>query len=89
MEDILLDFDDPDCFRIFTEKRIEMIREVMNEEFSSIRSLAESLDRDIKNVWNDLSLLNKFGLVEFEIAGRRKIPMVRKTKIIIKIGEKK
>ena len=86
MDDLLLDFNDQDFFRIFTEKRMEMIQEIINEEFNSIRSLAESLDRDIKNVWDDLFLLNKCGIIEFRIVGRRKIPTVKKRKIIIKIG---
>jgi predicted transcriptional regulator len=89
MEDILFDFRDRDFFRIFTEKRIEMVREIMNEDFNSIRDLAESLERDIKNVWEDLCILNKFGLIEFEIVGRRKIPIVKKTKIIIKLRDVK
>ena len=82
----MLDFDDLDFFRIFTEKRIEIVREIINEEFNSIRALAESLERDIKNVWDDLCLLNKFGVIEFQVSGKRKIPLVRKRKIIIKIG---
>ena len=64
-----------------------MIKQIMNEEFESIRALAEGLERDVKNVWEDLCLLNKFGIIEFKISGRRKIPVVKKTKITIKLGD--
>ncbi len=89
MADIMLDFDDVDFFRIFTEKRMEMIKEIVNEDFKSIRALAEGLERDVKNVWEDLSLLNKFGLIEFEVSGRRKIPTVKRTRIVIKLRDVK
>lgn len=67
-----------DLFEIFTQKRIEMLKAMRGETFNSIRELAESLNRDIKNVWSDLEVLEKHEIVRFEVDGRRKIPKINK-----------
>ena len=74
-----------DMFDIFTEKRMEMVREIFSNKPSSIRELAENLDRDIKNVHDDLGILSKHHIISFEVMGRKKRPLVKKDIIVIKL----
>jgi len=83
MDELMFDFDDLEAFRIFTEKRMQLLREIMRREVESIRQLAEELDRDVKNVWEDLCLLRRCGLIDFKEMGRRKVPILKKHRIVI------
>ena len=74
-----------DIYDIFTEKRLEIVREIRQSNPSSIRDLAEKLERDIKNVYEDLNILSRHHIVSFEIIGRRKRPMAKKDLIIIRL----
>ena len=71
---------------MLTEKRIELMNAIMKYNPCSIRELAEEIDRDIKNVFNDLRILHSLDLVDFIIEGKRKRPVIKKKKIIIKLG---
>ena len=72
---------------VFTEKRMELITELLKSKPSSIRELATILDRDVKNVFDDLMKLHKAQIVDFIENGKRRIPTVRKKTIIVKLGE--
>jgi len=74
-----------DLFEIFTQKRIEILKAMREESFSSIRELAESLNRDIKNVWSDLDVLEKHEVVRFETEGRRKLPRINKKCFVLMV----
>lgn len=76
---------DDNIYNIFTEKRLEMIKEITHSNPSSIRELAEKLERDIKNVHDDLNILSRHHIVSFEIIGRRKRPLVKKDLIVIRL----
>lgn len=80
----MLDPFNENFFGIFTSKRIELIRELHNENLMSIRNLAERLHRDIKNVHDDLSLLERHNLIEFEISGRAKVPKLKTRTLILR-----
>ena len=82
MEELIFELDDISS-SLFSERRLELLREIMRREFESIRKLAEELNRDVKNVWQDLSLFEKHGLIEFECHGRRKVPRLKSKKIVI------
>jgi len=71
-------------FEVFTKKRIELVRAIMNDEPRSIRDLAQRVERNIKNVFDDLKLLHNFKIVEFERMGKCKKPIVKKKTIIFK-----
>jgi len=75
-----------DCgfFKLFTEKRMQLLRTLHDQRIKSIRDLAEKLERDIKNVWEDLSILSEHNLIEFESKGRSKIPKLRRKVIIFR-----
>ena len=76
-------------FRAFTDKRLEVLRVIKKEHPSSVYELAKFLNRNLKNVSNDVHYLAGLGLIEFEKAksnGREKtIPTVDYEKILLEI----
>jgi len=73
-------------FDIFTEKRMEVLRAIMERHPKSIRMLADMLERDIKNVFEDLQILRNMDLIDFVKEGKCKRPVVKKRIIIINLG---
>jgi len=65
-----------------TEKRIEMIKAIMNQEPHSIRELSRMLERNVKNVFEDLSLLQRNQIVRLEGEGRKRKPVVIVRRIV-------
>ncbi len=72
-----------DARRLLTDKRMELIKALKEKEMSSKRSLARHLDRDIKQVSEDLEILHQMSIVEFREKGNRKIPELRHDKIFV------
>ena len=72
---MLVDPFSDEFFDVFTQKRLELIKEIMSSHPTSIRDLARLLDRNIKNVFDDLQLLNERNIVDFVKEGRRKMPV--------------
>ena len=75
--------------KVLTEKRLELLRVIKEQEPDSVYELAKILKRDIKNVNDDLKLLKDIGLVSITKArkGRgRVIPRVNYDKIQLEIG---
>lgn len=68
---------------ILTEKRMEIIQTVREEEIESKRALSRKLDRDIKSVSRDLDILFKHGVIDYMEEGGRKIPELSADKIIV------
>lgn len=58
--------------KVITGNRLELLKVVREEKPKSIQSLAKILKRDVKNVFNDVKLLQEFGLIEVEESGNRK-----------------
>ncbi len=71
-----------DCL---TRKRVELMRSIMSDNPSSIRDLAGTLNRDVKNVWDDLRRLAELDLIGFQSTGRVKRPIVKRQIIITTI----
>lgn len=80
---MFMDLSNDNFFEIFTEKRIEMLKKLQKSEFDSIRQFADMLQRDVKNVHNDLCLLQKHNLIGFERRGRAKIPKLLTKTVIL------
>jgi predicted transcriptional regulator len=60
----LLQFESPAAlFRVLTAKRWELIERLQTTGPSTLRGLARELDRDVKRVHEDVSMLIKHGLV--------------------------
>jgi predicted transcriptional regulator len=65
--------------KVLTPRRLEILKAVRDHRPESIRALAGLVDRDVKNVADDLALLASLGLVEMEVkdrSARRKAPRV-------------
>ena len=65
-----------------TPKRVQLIRQIHTASPVSIRDLAEMVERDIKNVWDDLQKLSEIDLIDFHIHGRVKRPVIKKQIIV-------
>lgn len=65
-----------DLQRLLSPKNIELLRTIARESPGSIRELARLVDRDIRQVHDNLRDLESYGLVEVEQAGRAKRPTV-------------
>ncbi len=62
-----LGFPDVDTFRKFlTEKRLELLQVVRKRHPNSLYELAKLLNRDLKSVNTDVSLLKHLGLIRLE-----------------------
>jgi predicted transcriptional regulator len=52
--------------RILTEKRLELLLAISRHRPASVRELAGLVERDYKNVTDDITLLQRLGLVRLE-----------------------
>ncbi|MDD5182352.1 MAG: endonuclease NucS [Candidatus Nanoarchaeia archaeon] len=76
-------------FSLFTPKRIQLINELIRTKHFSIRELANSLNRDIKNVFDDLTMLNQADIIELVQEGKRKVPYLKNNTLLIRFGEQR
>ncbi|MCH7660043.1 MAG: winged helix DNA-binding protein [Euryarchaeota archaeon] len=65
-----------DLQRLLSAKNIQLLRTIARESPDSIRALARGVGRDIRQVHDNLSELEAYGLVEIEDDGRAKRPSV-------------
>ncbi|MDY6761959.1 MAG: transcriptional regulator [Candidatus Nanohaloarchaea archaeon] len=72
-----------DARRLLTEKRREIIRVLKEDDVSSMRELARTLDRDIRQVSDDLDVLYEMSVIDYREKGRRKIPELRHSRIVV------
>jgi predicted transcriptional regulator len=61
-------------FKLLTLKRLQMLDFLGEEPISSINELAAKLERDVKNVHNDLKILESLGFVALRREGRSLVP---------------
>ncbi len=76
-------------WKVLTEKRLQLLHVIKEQEPDSVYNLSKIVKRDIKNVNDDLELLKNIGLVSITKAreGRRRvIPRVTYDKIQLEIG---
>ncbi len=79
-------FEDTAMFRkLLTEKRQELIQEVMETPPESIRGLAKTLERGVREVYEDVHLLEKYKILTLKEEGNRKKPRVPYDRIHIEI----
>ena len=75
--------------KILTEKRLELLHVIKERQPDSVYELSKIVKRDIKNISDDLDLLENIGLVSMTKArkGRKQItPRVNYDKIQLEIG---
>jgi predicted transcriptional regulator len=72
-------------FEALTEKRMQLLRTVRHSHPASIRELADMVHRDVKNVFDDLRLLDEMNLIDLVKDGRRMKPVIRRKIIVISL----
>ena len=73
----VVNFEDRGRLRqLLTDRRMELLEQVMEDPPESIRALAARLDRDVHDVHDDLHLLAEYDIIYFEQDGRAKKPYV-------------
>lgn len=60
--------------RVLSERRVALLKVLRRIGPSSIRSLAAATERDYRNVYDDIQLLLKAGLVEKDARNRVTVP---------------
>ncbi len=62
--------------RILTPQRKRLLDVVRKQKPSSIHELAKMLGRDYKNVYDDVTFLEKTGFLKLERKGKKLVPIV-------------
>jgi len=73
---------DDEWKNIFTEKRIELIREI-GKNPESITQLAKALNRHQEAISRDIKFLEFMGVIKIESKGKQKIPVINKKLIVM------
>jgi predicted transcriptional regulator len=74
-----------DLMGTLTPRVLDLIEAIHREEPSSINEAARIVDRDVKNVHEELSRLAQLGIVFFENEGQRKRPIVWFDELVINL----
>lgn len=69
--------------QVLTEKRMEIVEEISENDISSMRDLARRLDRDVSIVSRDLDVLFEAEVVDFKEDGRAKKPVLAHENIFV------
>ena len=80
-----LSFDEEAADRLVQPTSLELLSTVAREEPSSIREAARLVDRDVRQVHDDLWNLGQMGLVEFDRGGRSHRPIVGFERVEVRI----
>jgi predicted transcriptional regulator len=68
--------------KITTDKRMEILETLAEQEVDSVQSLADYLDRDRGNLSRDLDILFQEDMIGFEREDNRKKPLLKHNKIV-------
>lgn len=71
--------------RTFNERTLELLRTIAEQEPESIRATARLVDRDVKNVHEELTRLEAMGIIEFVEGGRSKRPLFPYDELVINV----
>ena len=74
------------CYAL-TPKRMELLEFISQVNPSSIKDLAQRIERDYKNVYDDVGVLQRFHLLEMEKRGKSRKPRSRIRGIFIELEE--
>jgi len=75
-EPVVLSFaDEEQLAEVFDGRTYSLLRVIRNDEPESIRATARLVDRDVKNVHQELTKLEALGVIRFEEEGRSKKPV--------------
>jgi len=76
----------PEDYAKLTPKRLMLLDHLIEGPAASINEFAASVDRDVKNVYNDLRTLESLGLVSLVKMGRSLVPELLVYEITILLG---
>jgi len=71
--DEIIDLRDKDFERLLTHKRVELLAALASSRVESINELARRVKRSVKNVYDDLKVLERLRFVQLRKLGRRNI----------------
>ncbi|WP_436930050.1 hypothetical protein [Halosimplex halobium] len=74
-----------DLMTTLTPRVLELVEAIRREEPSSINEAARVVDRDVKNVHEELTRLARLGIVFFEEEGQSKRPVVWFDEVVINL----
>ena len=74
-----------DLMETLTPRVLDLIEAIRREEPSSINEAARVVDRDVKNVYEELSRLAQLGIIFFEENGQSKRPVVWFDELVINL----
>jgi predicted transcriptional regulator len=69
----------------FTERTLELVRVITDADPASIRETARHVDRDVKNVHEELARLETMGVIYFAEEGRSKRPVFPYDELVITV----
>lgn len=72
--------------KALTPKRLQLLHAIRTEEPASLSQLAKILDRDIKNVAEDVNYLAQVGLIERRASSKEVVPRVTYDHITLDIA---
>jgi predicted transcriptional regulator len=72
--------------KVLTEKRLELLRTIKHKKPSSVYELSRILNRDLKNVLQDVAYLADLGIVKVEETKDKKIPSVAYDRITFEVA---
>jgi predicted transcriptional regulator len=75
-----------DLMETLTPRTLDLIEAIRREEPASINETARVVDRDVKNVHEELSRLAQLGIIFFEENGQRKRPIVWFDELVITLS---
>lgn len=70
-------------FDTFDPRTVELLETIRSEEPESIRATARAVERDPKNVHEELTQLSRLGAIKFEQDGRGKRPIFPYREVVI------
>lgn len=72
-------------FETFNPLTMELLGTVADEKPASIRETARLVERDVKNVHDELTQLERLGIIRFEQDGRSKRPIFPYEEVVITV----
>jgi predicted transcriptional regulator len=63
--------------KIITGERLKLLGMIRKHKPKSIQELAKIVDRDFKNVYQDVQLLSQYGLISLKSKGPRKASEIK------------
>ncbi|MEO2065734.1 MAG: hypothetical protein ABGX17_04445 [Desulfurobacteriaceae bacterium] len=87
--DKVIRFSDYESFyRVFTPQRVEILTLLAKEKVRSINELSKVLNRDTKNIRNDIGVLEASGLIRLRKHLNRKVPELVAQEMTVSINFK-